>query len=75
MRWYNIRRYALMLLLGLLLLLALLLGGGMTQGGLHLALNAAARWVPGWKLAGWRGDGAILPCAMSATGCPVLMSP
>lgn len=27
MRWYNIRRYALMLLLGLFLLLALLLGG------------------------------------------------
>lgn len=74
MRWYNIRRYALMLLLGLLLLLALLLGV-MTQGGLHLALNAAARWVPGLEIGRVEGDGAILPCAMSATGCPVLMSP
>ncbi|EKS7766846.1 autotransporter assembly complex protein TamB [Edwardsiella piscicida] len=58
MRWYNIRRYALMLLLGLFLLLALLLGGMMTQSGLHLALNAAARWVPGLEIGrvegGWR---------------------
>lgn len=58
MRLYNISRYVLMALLGLLLLLVALLGALMTQSGLHLALNAAARWVPGLEIGrvegGWR---------------------
>ncbi|SPW28820.1 Uncharacterised protein [Edwardsiella tarda] len=58
MRLYNISRYVLMALLGLLLLLVVLLGALMTQSGLHLALNAAARWVPGLEIGrvegGWR---------------------